>query len=88
MSNEKSTMVLCECGSEAIQVSWWDDEPEVFLSNWTSGLPNTGIVWKHRIKHIWQIITRGHPYTDSVILSPDEAKKLADALWKAVSRDD
>ena len=80
-ADEHGTMVFCECGSEAIQVSWWEDDPEVFLSNWSHG--SGGIVWRHRLKHIWQILRKGHPYTDSVILSPDEAKKLADALSSA-----
>lgn len=83
--------VECECGSEIISITKWDnaepwndDDPEIFLSFYSIGAGGHRPTWRYRLKYIWQIIRRGHPYTDSIVLSEEEAKGFADKLWRFV----
>jgi hypothetical protein len=46
------------------------------------------ITWKQRFRYIWQIITKGFPYTDMVCLSPEKAKQLADFINKKLEENE
>ena len=69
---DKQRFFTCECHGEGIIVSLWDDDPEVIvsLSLWRYGAGDYGITrWRNRLRHIWYILRRGHPYTDDILLS-------------------
>lgn len=73
---------ICECGCDAISVTIDDDY--VCLSMWTIEPDSEVFSWKNRIRLIWQIIKRGHPCLDSIILSKDKAKELADEITRII----
>lgn len=81
MSEER--LFLCTCGGEGI--TFQVDEDGLMLAMWRVGGVDTG--WRNRLRHIWQIIKRGHPYTDDMILDWDTAwifdNRLHDAIVKA-----
>ena len=80
------TMVHCECGSEAIQITKWADESEVYMSWWTRGHGGNMPIWRFQLQHIWHIIRKGTPYSDDIVLSQDETKTLIVALQDAVEK--
>ena len=79
---DKPTALFCTCNSEAIVVTpLGDGEVSLVMFDWRGGGSST---WAWRLRHIWRILTIGHPYTDDVILSTEDARKLADILSAAL----
>ena len=71
----------CECSCSIIAISKWSGDPEICLSMYSIGegrRPN----WRYRLGYIWHIIRRGNPYTDSIVLSGEEAGRLSKLLAK------
>lgn len=75
---DKSTALFCTCNSEAIVVTPLDNgEVSIAMFEWRGGGDSH---WRYMLRHIWRIIRHGHPYTDDVILSAEDARKLAGML--------
>lgn len=72
--------IMCACNSEGIVLEKFKGEKEVYLSLFGRGLNIKRYGWKSRLRHIWQILTKGFPYTDEVILSRKDALYLAKSL--------
>ena len=69
----------CICDGTAICLSHYPNDPddnEISISLWERKLGGHGDDWGYRLRHIWQIITRGHPYTDAVVLRQEDALRL------------
>lgn len=77
---EKHTYVQCECGGELIQVSQDEEDSEIYMAFYRYGHENVPYSWRDRLRHIWRILRHGHPYADSIVLSPADARKLAQIL--------
>jgi hypothetical protein len=56
------------------------DEEYVYLSLFGRGLNIKRYNFLARIRHIWQILTKGFPYTDEIVLDKKGVKKLIDSL--------
>lgn len=72
-------MWLCTCGSDGLTLGDpkdWDGL--VPITMWRSGYWKEGL-WT-RLKHIWHIIRYGHPYIDSLLLTPEAAEDVARQL--------
>lgn len=67
------TLFACSCSSEGLSLDV--DEDGASISLWRLGATNES--WKYRLRHIWYIIKRGHPFTDDVILDWPTAEKFA-----------
>jgi len=85
---QEDNFYICTCGATAVCLSCvgYADEPEICLSMWSLGFDGPGGRWKEKLRHIWHIIVRGHPYEDSVILSQGDATKMATKLIEFVNR--
>ncbi len=77
----------CECGCAIIAISKWRGDPEICMSMYSSGAGGGRPAWRYRLEYIWHIIRHGHPYTDAVVLSGEEAGRLAEVLTK-ISEDE
>ena len=75
MDQDKRQIFQCECGCHAVFVTNWDDEDMVCFSMWRYGTPRYSL--KERLRAIWYILKRGHPYEDEVILDYPAAQELA-----------
>lgn len=80
MDIKKRLFVSCACDSETIVLEKYKNEDEVYLSLFSRGLNVKRYNIKDRLRHIWQIITKGFPYTDEIVLSKDKLKELKKAL--------
>jgi len=80
MKGIKRKFVSCSCESEAIVLERFPKEEEVYIALFSRGLNLKRYSIKDRIRHIWQIITKGFPYTDEIVLSKDKVKELIKAL--------
>ncbi len=73
-----SLMLKCSCSCEMLEIQKDTDihsESLYFLSMFKNAYG-----WKYtftqRLRHIWQIITKGHPYTDSMVLTKEHMLTL------------
>ena len=71
---------MCACGSESVVLEKFKNEDEIYLSLFSRGLNIKRYGLKSRIRHIWQILTKGFPYTDEVVLSKKDAFCLSKYL--------
>jgi len=82
MSIEKKVFIECDCNSHMLML-WSDKEfmpDHVEMCFWQQGLLPEAPNWLRQIRHIWRILTVGHPYSDSIILGKEERAKLIKAL--------
>ena len=79
---ESKQMYYCQCGTEGILVSHFmdDDTHEVYLSLWGQSPGMRDYSWRGRLRHIWDIIRKGYPYIDDVVLSEEDAMRLGGYL--------
>ena len=72
--------IMCACSGEGLVLEKFKGESEVYLSLFGRGLNINRYGWKSRLRHIWQIITKGFPYTDEIVLTKKDAIYLAKSL--------
>jgi len=70
-------MLRCECYGEMLVIDHDDGQFYLSLFKHEYGYNYT---FTQRIRHIWAILTKGHPYTDSVVLSRNKALELQEWL--------
>jgi hypothetical protein len=72
--------IMCACNGEGLVLEKFKNESEVYLSLFGRGLNIQRYGWKSRLRHIWQILTKGFPYTDEIVLTKKDAQYLAKSL--------
>ena len=73
----------CVCGAELIRLEIERDEKwrrELFFAIFDQGLG--GIGWGTKLRWIWKIIRTGTPYGDQIILSTEDARRMANDILK------
>lgn len=88
-SQEEYHFIKCSCHAEAVEVSQFldKDDNEISMCFWEMGKGETGgYSWGHKLRLIWKVIAKGHPYNDSIILGEGEARQLAEILVRFADR--
>jgi hypothetical protein len=85
--NDERIWVLCDCYCHALAAYVAPEGDVIEVAFWQQGHPDPPSV-KDRLRHIWQIIRHGHPYTDSVILDRDNIMNLVAYLEAALGHAD
>jgi len=82
--DKKTKFIECECGAEGVLVTHWTHDTmdrEVYLTMYSSGTyRDDSLSFSERIRHAWNIMKTGHPFTDSLILTEKTAKELGQYL--------
>lgn len=61
----------------------WDEELNILdLSIWAPYSTDTKMSWKQRLRYCWQILTKGRPYGDQVVMVEEHIADLVDFLIK------
>lgn len=74
--------VDCSCGCSTIRLTLWKDMPEdvemgmLRYSNWGNS------TWRQRLSYIWRALRYGELSEDSILLVPEDVKKLSNELNK------
>jgi len=78
--------IECSCGTEGVLITSEYDvhqqdseffvKQEYFMSFFGFGQIRSNS-WKWRIRQAWRILRKGTPYTDMIVLTRDEAMKVA-----------
>jgi hypothetical protein len=69
--------ISCSCESETILLQKFKNEDEIYLSLFSRGLNIKRYGIFDRIRHIWQILLKGFPYTDEIVLDKKRALELS-----------
>jgi hypothetical protein len=83
----KEEFIKCSCGAEIIQVSYdseWDGLDMSFFKYGHESKYNLA----YKLRLIWTILTKGHPYSDNVVLDEEGRKKLIDFLIEVENEKD
>jgi hypothetical protein len=75
---DNKIFIECSCGTELIQLErdpYPKESQDIYMSFFRYG-HNGNFPLSLRLQYIWQIITKGHPYSDCVILNKQEQDKL------------
>jgi len=74
---DKEKFFKCDCHSEGMLVTKFDDEEELYFSYWREGINPIKLSWWIRLKLCWMVLTKGNVYDDQVILNKEKAIELA-----------
>jgi hypothetical protein len=79
----KPEYIECDCGGELIQL-YYDKKNYPFLDMtfYSVGKDKNAKYFSfwQKLRHIWQIIKYGHPFSDGVVLNQDSAIQLKNHL--------
>ena len=78
----------CSCGAEGIMMSTEDvnedDTRQIYLAFFQNGWNGKELSFSQKLRWCWQILTKGVPYGDTVVLDRHTAYHLAEDLNKFV----
>ena len=73
--------IECDCHTEMVTLEKFDKEPTIYLCMWSRGhWASGGMDIRNRIRWIWRIISKGHPYADEICLDVVKARRMAETL--------
>lgn len=85
----KTKYIKCDCSSELISLEKWENEDEIYLSIWTRGYrDNNKLTLFERFRWCWNILRKGRPFGDCVIINSDTTDDLIKALEELKPRTD
>lgn len=76
MDDMDERYISCACFGEALHLVRYEDEGSVSLSLSVYEPRGSRPSWRWRLKYIWRILTKGHPYEDEVILTQPQVHEL------------
>jgi hypothetical protein len=68
----------CECYTHALEVEYDAEDNQYYVAVWELGRRDATLNWKERCRWMWHILKTGKPWADTVILSPEQMRQLAD----------
>jgi hypothetical protein len=74
---DREKFIKCDCHSEGMLITKFDDEEELYFSYWREGINPIKLSWWMRLKLCWMVLTKGNVYDDQVILNKEKAIELA-----------
>jgi len=86
--------IECDCGAEGIMLSSEDRltgnkkedaQRMIYLAFFQNGWNGKELCWKDKIRWCWQILTKGIPYGDTVVLTVNNAVLLKIYLERFIS---
>lgn len=77
----KTTFIKCSCSSEALCLEKDEEEDLLYVSIWERGYgKDNRYSWGKRLKHCWQVLTKGRPYGDQIVLDKTGRSELVYTL--------
>lgn len=74
--DEKQISILCDCYTEMLLCSKYEDEDEIYLSIYTQGQYNKKPSIWNRITYCFYHLRTGKIYEDQLVLKKEKAKEL------------
>lgn len=80
-------LFVCSCGAEALSVEYIPEDEEFYVSIWYLGRRRPLSI-RERFRYCWQILLKGEPYGDQIILDKETAKAMKEELEKYIGEMD
>ena len=77
---DREKFIKCDCHSEGMLVTKFDDGEEMYFSYWREGINPVKLSWWMRLKLCWMVLTKGNYHDDQIILNKQKAVELASWL--------
>lgn len=74
--------ILCSCSSEGIYIKKYKNEDEVYFSLFSRGINPKRFNWKDRFRYVWNVLKKGKPFEDEIVLDKSSIVKLLKVLKK------
>ena len=78
-------LFVCSCGAEALSIEYDPEFKELFLSVWYLGKQRPLSI-REKFRYCLQILLKGEPYSDQIILDKETAKALKEELEKYIGK--
>jgi len=81
--------IECTCHTEGIMVSCDDTDPfpNIYLAIFSHGkYRNNQLSFKEKLRYCWQVIKKGKPFEDDIMLRQDTARELAECLLEFANK--
>ena len=78
----KTKTIRCSCYHELLHLNWDEEIETLDMSIWAPYSTDTKMSWKQRLRYCWQILIKGRPYGDQVVLEKQHIADLVDYLIK------
>jgi len=75
----KREFINCDCHTEGLVIDEVDGD--IYIALWAYGQHGKQITFLDRLRWCWNIMIKGLPWVDCVILHKEETKKLASILY-------
>ena len=73
---ENPKFIICDCYCHTLYLDKDNEYGEINIALFHRGLKGDIFNWKQRIKRAWDILIRGTPYTDELILNREKSLEL------------
>lgn len=57
-----------------------DKEGQIDVSIWERGFNNVQLSWRERLRMGWDVLVKGEPWADYLVMSPEDATKMREWL--------
>ena len=75
MHDDKDLHLTCSCHGHDLRFARDDDDLMWYISLWERRHGN-GYSWRNRLRHIWFILRKGHPFVDEIVLETPQLLEL------------
>jgi len=74
--NDKSIFIKCACQGEGMSIDYDSNDNHYYFSYWSYGLSSRKLSWLSRLRYCWEVLWKGKPFNDELILTKEEVNKL------------
>lgn len=71
---------MCSCYGEGLYIENNKECETIDISFFRRGFSGALLSWRERVRWCWNILSKGTPYTDELMLNMEEAKKVKEWL--------
>lgn len=81
MEDDKITYIKCECGTEVLHLEDDNEMKQIYVSVYTHGsFVDCRLSWKEKFRYCWQVLTKGKPFSDQMVISHETSGKLVEFI--------
>jgi len=84
MKKEIKDYIECSCYSEGVFIQHDSEDKLTYISFYRLGANPVKLNWWNKIRYIWQVVSKGMPFHDQLVLKDSEIKKLQSVLEKII----
>ena len=73
---DRTIFIKCACHGEGMGVDYDSEDGHYYFSYWSYGLSSRKLSWRQRLRYCWEVLWKGRPFNDELILTKEGVMKL------------